>query len=803
MKRLHLISNAHLDPVWMWDWEEGAAAALATFYAAAELAEEFEYIFCHNEAILYKFVERYDPALFERIRTLVHVGKWHVMGGWYLQPDCHMPAGESLARQMLAGREWFREKFGVEPTAAVNVDSFGHSWGLPQILKKCGFDSYLFCRPTPDLLVLPGMAFLWEGCDGSRVKAVRAEDDNLYASSLGRAKEAILRKAAKWQALDAGIALWGVGNHGGGPSRKDLRDIGTLMEQADCEVAHSTPERFFGELDPQAVFSGSLAPCNVGCYSSMSRLKQKHVALENRLYMTEKICAASSLLAEGHYPFGALEEAQEDLLFIEFHDILPGTCTAEGEASGIERADHGLRILNECFMQAFFELIRGQRPAGDGEFPIFVFNPHPRPVRQAVEVEFLIQEPLFDDDRRYRVTARQAGRDIPCQILKELSNISYDRRKRVALDVLLSPSGMTRLDLRVDVEPFRERSEGTGDIVVEGERRRAVISRKTGLLESYIVDGCEYLTGGAFLPEMYEDNEDPWGQAPYQLEGIGRNPRPFTLADADSPFGSLQNVRVIEEGTVLVAVESLFACSHSTVRLEYKLYRNHTFVDVTAEVCWNEQAKALKLRIPAAPNGDVIGQIAYGTEPLSKTGAESVAQRFTAVCGLPRALAVYNDGTYGLSFREGCLYLDLLRGACYCAHPMGCKPLIPQDRYVPYMEQGRHVFHFRLDAEQIGLLEQKATEFCQKPYALNAFPHGEGKEIPAACTVDNPAVALTVFKKSRDGSAILRLFNNSEEPTRAQVKVLDASIGLSFGRYEVKTLVYSGGVLREEKQMRL
>ena len=129
-RTVHLVSNAHLDPVWLWEWEEGAAEALATFRAAADLGEQFDdYIFCHNEAILYQWVEQYDPALFKRIQRLVRRKRWYILGGWYLQPDCNMPAGEGFVRQLLVGRRYFREKFNVRPTTAVNFDSFGHTRG--------------------------------------------------------------------------------------------------------------------------------------------------------------------------------------------------------------------------------------------------------------------------------------------------------------------------------------------------------------------------------------------------------------------------------------------------------------------------------------------------------------------------------------------------------------------------------------------------------------------------------------------------------------------------------------------------
>ena len=126
--------------------EEGVAAAVSTFRTAADLCDEFDgFIFNHNESILYQWVEEYEPQLFERIQRLVKEGKWHIMGGWHLQPDCNMPSGESFIRQILLGKTYFAQKFGKEPTTAINFDPFGHSRGLVQILAKSGYDSYLCC----------------------------------------------------------------------------------------------------------------------------------------------------------------------------------------------------------------------------------------------------------------------------------------------------------------------------------------------------------------------------------------------------------------------------------------------------------------------------------------------------------------------------------------------------------------------------------------------------------------------------------------------------------------------------------
>ena len=213
-KTIHLLCNAHLDPVWLWEWEEGAAAAISTFRVAADLCEEFDgFIFNHNEVTLYKWVEEYEPALFERIRKLVRQGKWHIMGGWYLQPDCNMPSGESFVRQILLGKRYFREKFGVDVKTAINFDPFGHTRGLPQILAKSGYDSYLFCRPDQDDCPLPDDQFIWVGYDGSEVMGCRVS--GWYSSRLGQAHRKLEERMKGHPEGDFSLLLWGVGNQTG------------------------------------------------------------------------------------------------------------------------------------------------------------------------------------------------------------------------------------------------------------------------------------------------------------------------------------------------------------------------------------------------------------------------------------------------------------------------------------------------------------------------------------------------------------------------------------------------------------
>ena len=247
MNKLILVCNAHIDPVWQWDLDEGAAATIATFRVAADFCEQYDgFVFCHNEALLYQWVEEYDSELFKRIQKLVSEEKWHIMGGWYLQPDCNIPSGESILRQILAGRRYFADKFNSVPKTAVNFDSFGHSQGLVQIFSQCGFDSYVFMRPEPERMDLPTRTFSWKGQDGSTVIARRL--DMAYSSERGQTAQKLDDWAAHNTDEEVSLFPWGVGNHGGGPSRADWQNVQQwIAEHPDVQCIHGTLENFFEE----------------------------------------------------------------------------------------------------------------------------------------------------------------------------------------------------------------------------------------------------------------------------------------------------------------------------------------------------------------------------------------------------------------------------------------------------------------------------------------------------------------------------------------------------------------------------
>ncbi len=798
MKKLHLICNAHLDPVWMWDWHEGAAAALATYYSAVELAGEYDYIFCHNEVILYEYIEKYAPDLFIKIQELVKKGKWHIMGGWYLQPDCMLPQGESFLRQITLGKEYFQEKFGVYPTVAVNFDAFGHTKGLVQILAKSGFNGYIACRPFPNDFPLENNLFWWQGYDGSKIKALRVPDILTYCSGLGTAKEDIVRKAKDFEKEEAGLALWGVGNHGGGASRKDLSDILLLQDEkkGEWEIVHSTPEAYFAEAEPTWTHAGAL-PCFIKSYTSIHSLKEAHARLENSLYSIEKACAAAALVGGYAYDRTPFREAERMLCAAEFHDVLSGTCTEEGERSTLQKIAYAEELLRQEFLKAFHSLAARYTQAEEGKNPFILFHFQPYAREEIVETEVLIPDSLVSDTEEYKITVYQDGKEIPSQVVKELSNINYDRRKRIAYRCALPALGTARVDVVWEKAPKKQGyQQGEGDILYQDGIKRVKISRKTGLLESFVVGEKEYLSGGAFQPVCFEDNADPWG---WYMEKLGKNERPFVLDESgEGIFKGLQAVKVVEDGEVYTEVESLFRQGDSRIRLSYKIYKELPYIDVNAYVLWQEQNHGLKFKIATTRDGGYFGQVAYGTEEYSADGRENIAQRFVGVETGEDCLVVYSSGVYGNSKEGKALYLTALNGSAYCAHPIGDRPLVDDSRFLGYIEQGKHTFSFRMQVNDKQSCERISQEFATPPYSVNMYPHGNGEVATSPISISDKNIVLTACKGKKDGGYILRLINNCAQEKECTLTLFDKKRTLRFAPFAFITCVYDEGGLREE-----
>lgn len=805
MKELHMICNAHLDPVWLWQRPEGIAEAISTFRVAADFCEEFDgFIFNHNEAVLYEWVEENEPELFERIQRLVKEGKWRIMGGWYLQPDCVMPCGESFIRQIETGTKYFIEKFGVRPQTAINFDPFGHSRGLVQILKKCGYDSYVFMRPS---WIECEQDFIWKGFDGSEILTHKMNGG--YNSGKGKIQTKIDRALEREYSDGINMMFWGIGNHGGGPSREDLITISDYMKKhPENGLRHSWCENYFSRIDKSKLgaVDTSLNYTMVGCYTTMKRIKQAHRRLENDLAVCEKMLALSGV----SYDKKELEKAEKALLFCEFHDILPGTSVKPAEEDCLRLLSYGSEIADKYKTKAFFKLCEGQPKAKEGEIPVLVFNPHPYKITQDIEVEFQLQDQNWNENEVTMVTVRDSkGNYLSSQNEKEACCFSLDWRKRVCFRAELEPMSINRFDCELHIENYPKRkiepcTQTDEHFTFDNGKMQVLISKKTGLIDKYCVNGVDMLKAESAKITVYKDNEDPWGM---RTEGFNELIGEFSLLSKEKanyfngyPEETAENVRVIENGAVRLKIQAIFGYSDSFAVVTYSIPKNGDFIDIKIKMLSNDSSRFYKLSFDTAFScPEFYGQTAFGTEKLRMNGEEAVYQKWCGISEGEKSLAVLNKGTYGGSVNGNILNISLLRTPVYSAHPIGDRPLADSDRSHDRIDIGEREFEYRLTANT-GSIDMQAEIYNQPCIALSFFPSGLGKKKETRIEIDNRSVLLTRYRKAENG-AMLRLFNASDKPAKASVSIENKEFSIEFGAFEVKTFKFSNGALTETEMI--
>ena len=443
-RTLHMIGNAHIDAVWLWPWEEGFAEVKATFRSALDRMNEYpEFIFTCSSAAYYDWVERNEPAMFDEIRERVNEGRWRITGGWWVEPDCNIPSGESFVRQALTGQHYFASRFGRIARVGYNPDAFGHAGSLPQILRKARLTGYTFLRPEPHERDIPTNLFWWESADGSRVLAFRI---NFGYTMWGDLEEHIRRHMDRFvDGTDALMCFYGVGNHGGGPTRANIETIRAL-DGADgvARLQHSWPGAFFDAIGDAAegadlpVVRDELQHHAVGCYAAVSAIKRWNRQAEELLGFAERWASIAHRERLQPYP-DDLSAAWRPLLFNQYHDILAGTSIEPAYEDARSQIGESMAVADRALtngVQAISWAVDTRGP--EGARPIIVANPHAWPVRRPVEVEVGRHAEggrLLDDD----------GREIPYQEIRPLA--TSKGRHRIAFLADLPSLGYLRYQL--------------------------------------------------------------------------------------------------------------------------------------------------------------------------------------------------------------------------------------------------------------------------------------------------------------------------------------------------------------------
>jgi alpha-mannosidase len=679
---VHLICNAHLDPVWQWRWEEGASEALATFRNAVDILDEHPgLIFCHNEAILYQWAERYNPALFQEIQRLVRAGRWAITGGWFIQPDVNLPGTESLIRQIAEGRRYFEDKFGARPRVAYNFDSFGHSAGLPQILRLAGYEMYIHMRPQSHELSLPADLYRWRGADGTEIPAYRISV-GLYHTERDNIEERL--RAGIDLALELGRdvpVFWGLGNHGGGATRQDLSRIdAAINKEGRVQIIHSTPDGFYAAVRDAAVsapvFEGDLQRCFTGCYTSLSRLKRQAVNSLGGLVQSEALASAAWWLAGREFPADELGEAWRLHLFNDFHDIITGSCVEPAERDALNQYGRAEDIARGIRLGAVAVLSRGDAPSPP--LPVTVANANPSLGRVPVEFECMADyRPFWKGEWHLRLF-RPDGKEIACQKEQPEALLPFnDWRRRISFMDELPGVGVSRYELRVFEGPSPGKRGHVLSVHVPGllpsralsAKREHVptvhvpifrISRASGLINSLKTsEGLECLAGPFFEPLVIEDTGDSWGTECWSYRKLA------------GTFKSDGPPRVVESGPVRTITQSVLSFKKSRLVMNIYSYPEWPVLEFRLRITWNEERRRLKLRVPTGFDAaSVLCEVPGAAIVRPTDGAEHVHGRWLMIAGRIKgheaALGIASGGQHGFDFKNGEARLSVLRSAAYC-----------------------------------------------------------------------------------------------------------------------------------------
>lgn len=786
-KCLHLIGNAHLDVAWLWPCWEGFAAVKATFRSALDrMTEHPTFEFCASSAAYYEWIEENDPSMFEEIRRRVEEGRWHLVGGWWVEPDCNLPGGESLVRQALIGQTYFQRRFGRQATVGYNVDSFGHPASLPQILRKSGLTGYVFMRPQPQERKLPARTFAWESADGSRVTAFRVPFE--YGASGDALVSHIERCAVELEESASGLmCFFGVGNHGGGPTRANLETIDRMAADSRVELRFSSPERFFEEIEkrvaPLPVVHDELQHHASGCYAAHSGIKQWNRNAENRLLTAEAMGTLANRLSGLSYP-ASLGQAWKQVLLNQFHDILAGTSLeaayddardAYGEANSV-----AARATHQALQAIAWKVAI---PYGDGSTPIVVFNPHTWTSRANLELEtdgLAGAESLVDD----------RGHPIPLQTVRSAAAVG-DWRRRVTFTAELPPLGyrVFRPSAAAGTDiPSHPSGEG-GRTMVQSDRWSLTVDPKTGHVSSLIDrrHNCEVLGAPGGRAVVMADPSDTWGHEVLRFQ---------------QEVATFAPVRVerIEDGPVksVLRVESRYR--DSTLVQDYALINGLDVITVAVRVDWHERHQLLKLRWPVRVRmPKATYEIAYGTIERPPSGDEEPGQRWFDVTGIHErsgdayGLSILNDAKSSFDVRGAEMSLTVLRSPAF-AHHDPYKPASWDG--VAFIDQGVQRFQYALlphagDWRQAET-PRRAAELNEPALAmLDTFHDGPLPGSSSFVEASPAAIAVSALKLAEDGSGdvILRAFETQGMPVdgRIEVRFLDRVIEAPFKPHEIKT----------------
>ncbi|WP_326614247.1 glycosyl hydrolase-related protein [Streptomyces scopuliridis] len=743
---LSAVGHAHIDSAWLWPIRETKRKTSRTFSNVTALAREYpEFIFACSQAQQYEWVKSHYPKIWDRIHEAVKNGQWAPVGGMWVEADGNLPGGEALARQLVHGKRFFLDEFGIETKGVWLPDSFGYNACFPQLARLAGNEWFLTQKLSWNQTnKLPHHTFWWEGIDGSRIFTHFPPVDTYNAEFSGQEMAHAVRNYQDKGRGTRSLAPFGHGDGGGGPTREMMERARRLADlEGSAKVAIEHPDAFFAaaraEYPDAPVWSGELyLELHRATYTSQARTKQGNRRSEHALREAELWAATAALHTDFAYPYERLDRLWKTVLLHQFHDILPGSSIAWVHREAEEEYARIAEELTEITTAALTALNQA-RPAiedrGPGRSPghgkgragggtagggPYVFNAGPRPRAEVVIAPAGTANGQPLSDGTIAVYA-----EIPASGSAPLE--ATPPPHPVTLHGLTLDNGLVRVELAED---------GTLASVRDLVADREVLAPGAGNLLRLHSD----------LPNSW----DAWDIDRHYKQRFTdlRDARSVSVAEDGPLLGALRVERVFGRGSRLVQTVTVRAGSRR--------------IDIATEIDWHEAEKILKAAFPIDLRADrstaeiQFGHVHRPTHTNTSWEAarfEVYGHRWVHVAEPGYGVAVLNDSTYGhdvgRTTREEdggtttTVRLSLVRA-----------PRIPD----PGADQGMHRFTYAL------LPGATVEDAIAEGYALNLPPRvaEAGAAVEPLISTDGPAAVIEAVKLAddRSGDVVVRLYES-------------------------------------------
>lgn len=673
-KNVYVVSNSHIDPVWLWNKYEGIDEVINTFRAACErLDENPDLYFSASSITFYKWVEELAPDVFERIKKHIAGGQWEIAGAWLVEADCNLPLSESFIKSAQISRAYIKEKFNVGSEVAYSPDTFGHPASLPETLVDTGFKYYLFCRPSEhEKSDLPSDLFYWEH-NGKRVLCYRLKYH--YTQGRNMTLEDIEAKLdnESFYVNDLGCLFVGVGDHGGGPTKREIGIIKELREKRpDLNIRFSTLIDFFKtaeQLDNIPVVTGDLHNHAIGCYSVNREIKNNIRKAERSLCYTQRI------LDDTNNKDISLDREWETTIFNEFHDILPGSCSPEAAKQAIHEVSGVLDTLDNISYRGTKELSR-LIPVSNVQGEFRIYNSLGFPVKAPLSIESFM---YYKDGAPLK---RADGTIVPIQ--RVTPSVFCANIRGLFIDEIPAKTMARYYFDSEDTNNFTEHKSffyESGDYVSCGNKSIYNLNIESGT-ETFFSRGLEL--------EVLKDKSDTWSHGiPAYNYGIYGH---FKEESTSVHFGDIASFLISRQ-----------KYGKSEAEFVFTVYKDMPFVDLTLNIRWLEEHSVLKLNISPRNAFDTLLAQGPGAAIEKKCTGNEEPMHGWLLCG---NLGVCQDGAFAFDSKNNHVSVTLVRSNLY-----GWDITSTVDRLGPlnHTDLGEHSFKFRFFLDK-DLTEDKMEE---------------------------------------------------------------------------------------------